>query len=87
MSATQHIGVFTVALKCKTQQQIRKHDNKTENTMANQKIQPQIRKHNTLTKTEKVGTLGRHESSLIGLVRPLNWKDMTYMFSKQERRQ
>ena len=46
------------------------------NTTAKQKTQ------RSLTKPEKVGTLGRHESSLVGLVvRPLN-KDMVYMFSK-----
>ena len=69
-----------------------KHNSKSENTTTKQKTQwkirktqRQIRKHNTLTKMEKVGTLGRHESSLIVLVRPLKRKDMVYMFSKQER--
>lgn len=54
--------------------------------MANQKTQQQNRKHNTLTKTKKGGILWQHELSLIGLVRPLNWKDMVYMFLKQEHR-
>lgn len=35
-----------VALKCKTQQLITKHDNKTESTTAKQKSQEQNTKHN-----------------------------------------
>ena len=53
----------------KKQTQINKHNHKSENTT-------------TLTKQEEVGTLGRQESSLIGLVHPLNQKDVVYMFSK-----
>ena len=38
-------------------------------------------KHNNVNQNgKKVGTLGRQESSLIGLVRPLNWKNIVYMF-------
>ena len=56
---------ITTATKQKTQQ-IRKHNGKSENS-----------KTETLTKPEKVGTLGWHESSLIGLVvRPLSRMDM-----------
>ena len=76
-----------VALKCKTQRQIRKHKRKSEN--ANQKTQSQIKKYKcksenttTLTKLEEVGTLWWQELPLIGLVHPLNRKDMVYMFSK-----
>ena len=36
----------TVALKCKTQRQMRKHNGKTENTTTKQKTQQQNRKHN-----------------------------------------
>lgn len=56
------VGFFTVALKCKSQQQIRKHDNKSKTTTTKQKTKLQIIRHNdkreatTLIKMEKVGS-------------------------------
>lgn len=57
-----HSYLCMVALKCKTLQQITKHNGKTENTQANRK------KDNTmiLTSHKKVGTHGRQESPLTG---------------------
>ena len=73
----------------KTRTQIKIHECKSETMNANQKTRVQIKKRKcksenttTLTKLEEVGTLGRQESSLIGLVRSLNRKDTFYMFSK-----
>ncbi len=49
----------------KTQQQFRKHYNKSENTMTNSKTKQQVRKHNNKSdKPEKVGTVW---GSAIGL--------------------
>ena len=45
----------SVALKWKTQQQIKKHNGKSENTVASQKTQQQNRKHNG--KSENTMTL------------------------------
>ena len=88
-SAKHNAKSKTTTADQKTQRQIKKHGGKSKNTTPNQKTQRQNRKHSsksenttTLTKSEKVGTLRRHGSSLIGLVRPLNRKDMVYMFSK-----
>ena len=57
----------TVAMKCKSQRQKRKHNGKSKNTTAKEKTQWHIKEHNgkrenttILTKTEKVGTLERH---------------------------
>ncbi len=72
MPLTQHWiieGLSTVAYKCKTnaniknkitikktQQQFRKHYNKSENTMTNSKTKQQVRKHNDKSdKPEEVG--------------------------------
>lgn len=41
-----HYVLCTVALKCKAQRQIRKHNDKTESITANLKTQQQIWKHN-----------------------------------------